>query len=500
MTQYLLDTQPGLALVLRETTPSQTTHYTHGSMGVHAIQQDSAWVIPLIDGLGSVRVQVDTLGQVTASKQYDPYGQWYDEVGNWIGSFAFTGEQRDANGLQYHRARYYKPSLGAWTSQDSLETPNRYGYVSGNPVDQVDPTGMFNWCSGSFEPNDTVGDVVRQGCPDWETFNSTLEIMRSYDPLHPLATSRPLGLNTPIKDMPNSQLWVPLNIRPDIKAVGQIRSRQQCQQAQDVLNYPINTSVAGYIEGMSAAVSLGHTQGVITEVVAQEALSKGEEMVYNFATFERVKFNYTIRALDNNQIGISAGPYIGAVLSGFESSAYGSPPYEKFVSQYSGATYFGTLGTGRGFEIFGASVSLGPNALVFASATNFSLYGFTVGFSGSAAYSRPIETRFGDFGGAFGIGDYTPDFSYAKSYIRDCQVDVHELAADILAGTGSPFASLSNIEFLGGYLVGQIASVGLFAGSFPLRLAAAIAGRRFGDLYNDRNRGSCQTSKLNSTC
>jgi len=140
--QYLLDTQPGLALVLRETTSTQTTHYAHGPMGVQTIQQDSDWYMPLTDGLGSVRSELDAFGQVKAAQQYDPYGQPYDQTGDWVGSFAFTGEQRDDNGLQYHRARYYNPGLGAWTAEDPLETPNRYGYAEGNTINMVDTSGL----------------------------------------------------------------------------------------------------------------------------------------------------------------------------------------------------------------------------------------------------------------------------------------------------------------------------------------------------------------------
>jgi len=43
--------------------------------------------------------------------------------------YGYTGQPLDANGLAYHRARYYDPSLGVWNSQDPLELMNRYGIV-----------------------------------------------------------------------------------------------------------------------------------------------------------------------------------------------------------------------------------------------------------------------------------------------------------------------------------------------------------------------------------
>ena len=55
---------------------------------------------------------------------------------------------RDPNGLNYHRARYYDPGIGIWTALDPFEgvmdqpmSLNGYGYVHGNPVTNVDPSG-----------------------------------------------------------------------------------------------------------------------------------------------------------------------------------------------------------------------------------------------------------------------------------------------------------------------------------------------------------------------
>ncbi len=71
--------------------------------------------------------------------------------------FAFTGEMRDANGLQYHRARYYHPSLAIFPSLDPYEgtmgrpmSLNRYLYVSGNPVMNTDPSGKTPLCFVPF--------------------------------------------------------------------------------------------------------------------------------------------------------------------------------------------------------------------------------------------------------------------------------------------------------------------------------------------------------------
>jgi RHS repeat-associated protein len=58
--------------------------------------------------------------------------------------FTFTGEDNDPNGLEYLRARYYDNATGRFMSGDPLGSG--YGYAGGNPVNRVDPTGLFPLC------------------------------------------------------------------------------------------------------------------------------------------------------------------------------------------------------------------------------------------------------------------------------------------------------------------------------------------------------------------
>jgi len=143
VTSYLLDLQSGLPQVLSETVGSNVTRYVHSPRGLHATQNNSSnWFWGLQDGLGSQRAEVDVNGAVVASQEFTPYGVAQNVTGSFSSPHAFTGEPLDANGLQYHRARYYDPAMGVWANQDFLETPNRYGYVDGNPLNWVDPSGL----------------------------------------------------------------------------------------------------------------------------------------------------------------------------------------------------------------------------------------------------------------------------------------------------------------------------------------------------------------------
>jgi RHS repeat-associated protein len=62
----------------------------------------------------------------------------------------FQNQHLDAEtGLYKMGQRYYDPSLQRWTQKDPLnlfQEPrqgNRYAFVGGNPVNEIDPTGMF---------------------------------------------------------------------------------------------------------------------------------------------------------------------------------------------------------------------------------------------------------------------------------------------------------------------------------------------------------------------
>ncbi len=150
-TTYLLDLQPGLAVVLSETEDSWTTRYVHGPRGIHA-QQDAGgnWSWMAQDGLGSVRGVVDNSVGVQESRNYDPIGNPFGVTGTSQTSFGFTGEQTDTNGQVYLRARYYDPSIGVFSGLDPFKglrdrpmSLNGYSWVEGNVPNGTDPSGMI---------------------------------------------------------------------------------------------------------------------------------------------------------------------------------------------------------------------------------------------------------------------------------------------------------------------------------------------------------------------
>jgi RHS repeat-associated protein len=182
VTEYLLDVQPGLWKVIAADDGTNVSRYIHDPVtrGIHQHEGPSNdWNWMANDGLGSVRgVYDDTLAEVYDA-QYAPYGDVWDSSGTNPTSFGYTGEPTDANDLVHLRARYYDPGLGAFFSQDPLETENRYAYVGGNPISFADPTGLHSespsqWTGCAIEfPDSPVS--LPSPCNSGETAKECLE-------------------------------------------------------------------------------------------------------------------------------------------------------------------------------------------------------------------------------------------------------------------------------------------------------------------------------------
>jgi RHS repeat-associated protein len=101
------------------------------------------------DRQGSVRDLADNLGAIQDHLDYDGYGNVTNETNPSFGDRRkYTGRELDSEtGLQYHRARYYDPKVGRWTSEDPLGLAagdaNLYRYVHNGPANRTDPLGLW---------------------------------------------------------------------------------------------------------------------------------------------------------------------------------------------------------------------------------------------------------------------------------------------------------------------------------------------------------------------
>ena len=113
-TTYTLDLNAGLTQVLAD----GTNTYLYGYERIAQFSASETGYF-LGDALNSVRQMTDEDGVVTLTKQYEPYGDMLSSTGSGESMYGFDGEQTDATGLQYLRARYYASGVGRFVSRDS---------------------------------------------------------------------------------------------------------------------------------------------------------------------------------------------------------------------------------------------------------------------------------------------------------------------------------------------------------------------------------------------
>jgi RHS repeat-associated protein len=102
---------------------------------------------------------------VTGTYAYDAFGPVRAHTGAAT-EWTCTGEQNDASGLEYLRARYYDPAIGRFITQDPVHgfalsplSLSRYSYVLNNPANLTDPYGYNPW----DKLRHVVGKVVDAG-------------------------------------------------------------------------------------------------------------------------------------------------------------------------------------------------------------------------------------------------------------------------------------------------------------------------------------------------
>jgi RHS repeat-associated protein len=81
--------------------------------------------------------------------------------------YAFTGREWDPEtGLYYYRARYLDPKVGRFISEDPIGLAggvNSYSYVAANPVNAVDPAGLFKFVlARGYKPDEAHADVIER--------------------------------------------------------------------------------------------------------------------------------------------------------------------------------------------------------------------------------------------------------------------------------------------------------------------------------------------------
>ncbi len=99
----------------------------------------------LHSGLKNAEMQTDVSKAVSATKQYDAFGNAVSATGTWQGAFGYAGGfgyQEDSSGLKLLGHRYYDSSTGRFLTRDpAKDGRNWYVYCESNPVTYADSTG-----------------------------------------------------------------------------------------------------------------------------------------------------------------------------------------------------------------------------------------------------------------------------------------------------------------------------------------------------------------------
>jgi RHS repeat-associated protein len=95
----------------------------------------------------------DHTGSVVVRYDYDPYGRQTQLIGSLSSDFGFAGYYVHApSGLNLTLFRAYDPDSGRWLNQDPIGERggiNLYDYVQNNPVNRVDPLGLWGIAFGN---------------------------------------------------------------------------------------------------------------------------------------------------------------------------------------------------------------------------------------------------------------------------------------------------------------------------------------------------------------
>jgi RHS repeat-associated protein len=164
-TRYVLDNAYNV-LVETDASGVPQYYYIHGLGMIARVKvSNSQPYFYHHDFRGSTVAITNSNQAITHRYQYGAFGetqQVQEEDFNayrYVGKYGVGYETKD---LTFMRARYYRPSIGRFNSEDPVWASNLYPYGDNNPVLNIDPNGKWASATGSKGFLDQHADIFRE--------------------------------------------------------------------------------------------------------------------------------------------------------------------------------------------------------------------------------------------------------------------------------------------------------------------------------------------------
>ena len=149
-TRYVVEPRSSTVLAETDASGNITAYYVYGLGLISKITPSDETYYYHYDGLGNIVAMTDSAGSVVNKYSYDAYGKVLSQVEAVSNPFKYVGlfgVIDEGNGLLYMRARYYDTAMRRFLNKDPIGflggDLNLYAYVRGNPVNWVDPWGLY---------------------------------------------------------------------------------------------------------------------------------------------------------------------------------------------------------------------------------------------------------------------------------------------------------------------------------------------------------------------
>src|SRR6185437_2908076 len=157
-TFYLYGSGEGSHPVAEYTYPNWQNNVLIGGAVVATVDASGNVRYLAADMLGTTRQTELNLASASDATRFFPYGEEQHSVS---AEYLWTGQMRDANGLDHFAMRTYAPALGRWLTPDPAglgavdpndpQTWNRYAYVQNNPASTFDLLGLDDAVCNAFQ-------------------------------------------------------------------------------------------------------------------------------------------------------------------------------------------------------------------------------------------------------------------------------------------------------------------------------------------------------------